>query len=75
MNDKRMVQQYLQFVDRLNKVEAARQRVVERYKALEKPLAVDDPIMTDWDAADERVKEAKTALHSFLVANRRIWRP
>jgi hypothetical protein len=62
-------QQYKELTDEWTQAEDKRQRVVDRYRALDRPITLDDPIWEEWDEADERAGSARVAVRSFLAAN------
>ncbi len=75
MNDKHLKQQYAELIEKWTGAEAVRQRVVDRLRTLDGPLALDNSIWEEWDEADEMAGSAREAVRSFLAANEHSWRP
>lgn len=69
------MQEYAELVEKWTEAEGLRQRLVDRLKTLDGPLALDDPIWEEWDEADEMAGSAREAVRSFLAANEHSWRP
>lgn len=64
-----LTREYAALTDEWKAAEDARQRIVERFRALDGPLELDDPIWEEWDDVDERAGSARDAVRSFLAAN------
>jgi hypothetical protein len=75
LNDKHLKQEYAELIEKWTGAEAVRQRVVDRLKTLDGPLALDNSIWEEWDEADEMAGSTRTAVRSFLAANEHSWRP
>lgn len=69
MSQELLTQQYEELTDAWTRAEDVRQRVVERFRALDAPLTIDHPIWEEWDEADERAGSARNAVRSFLAAS------
>jgi hypothetical protein len=68
-------QEYTQLVGEWEQAEAVRQRLVDRLRALDRPLMSNDAIWEEWDRADETAGSARDAVRSFLAANEHAERP
>ena len=75
MTEKRLKQEYTELIAEWTEAEAVRQRVADRLRTLDGPLALDDAIWDEWDEADELAGSARQAVRSFLAANGRSRRP
>ena len=69
MSQELVRQQYKELTDEWTQAEDRRQRLVDRFRALDEPIALNDPIWEEWDEADERAGSARDAVRSFLAAN------
>ena len=69
MSQEVLTKQYNELIDEWNQAEDMRQGIVARYRAIDRPLTLDDPIWDEWDEADERAGSARDAVRSFLAAN------
>jgi len=65
LNDKHLKQQYAELIEKWTGAEAVRQRVVDRLRTLDGPLALDNSIWEEWDEADEMAGSAREAVRSF----------
>ena len=68
MTETRLEQEYTELIEEWTEAEAVRQRVADRLRTLDGPLALDDPIWDEWDEADELAGSARQAMRSFLAA-------
>ena len=75
MTEKILEQEYAELIADWIQAEAVRQRVADRLKTLDGPLALADRIWDQWDEADEMAGSAREAVRSFLAANAHDWRP
>jgi len=75
LTEKLLKQEYTELIEEWTEAEAVRQRVADRLRTLEGPLALDDPIWDEWDEADELAGAARQTVRSFLAANAHSWRP
>jgi hypothetical protein len=75
LTEKRLKQEYTELMEEWTAAEDAPQRVADRLRKLDGPLAINDPMWEDWDHADEKAGHAREAVRSFLAANGRSWGP
>ena len=69
MNQRLHDQEYAALYDELKKAEDVRERIVDRFRTVDGPPALDDPIWEEWDKADEMAGHARESVRSFLAAD------
>jgi hypothetical protein len=69
LTETRLEQEYTELIEEWTEAEAVRQRVADRLRTLDGPLALDDPIWDEWDEADELAGSARQAVRSFLAVS------
>lgn len=74
MNQRLRDEEYTALYDEWTEAEAARQRIVDRFRTVSGPPALDDPIWEEWDTADEVAGFARERVRSFLAADVHISR-
>jgi hypothetical protein len=70
LNQKLHDQEYSALFDEWTEAETARQHIVDRFRTVNGPPSLDDPIWEEWDRADEKAGHAREAVRSFLAADR-----
>ena len=70
LNQKLHDQEYSALFDEWTAAETARQHIVDRFRSVNGPPTLDDPIWEEWDRADEKAGHAREAVRSFLAADK-----
>lgn len=69
MNQRLHDREYTALFEEWATAETKRQRIVDRFRTVNGPPSLDDPIWEQWDEADEMAGSAREAVRSFLAAD------